>query len=102
MGLVMQEPTLFNYSVTENVLYGNQTASNAAILSACDVSNSREFIESKELENAVDDNLSSILAAMKTDHFKPMLVSNLGDQEYEKKLKTISGLKTQEEKDGSF
>ena len=23
MGLVMQEPTLFNYSIKENVLYGN-------------------------------------------------------------------------------
>lgn len=23
MGLVMQEPTLFNYSVAENILYGN-------------------------------------------------------------------------------
>jgi len=24
MGLVMQEPLLFNYSIVENVLYGNQ------------------------------------------------------------------------------
>ena len=31
MGLVMQEPTLFNYTVTENVLYGEPTASNEAI-----------------------------------------------------------------------
>jgi ABC-type multidrug transport system fused ATPase/permease subunit len=28
MGLVMQEPTLFNYSVRENILYGNLKASN--------------------------------------------------------------------------
>ena len=28
MGLVMQEPTLFNYSLKENILYGNQEASN--------------------------------------------------------------------------
>jgi ABC-type multidrug transport system fused ATPase/permease subunit len=28
MGLVMQEPTLFNYSVKENILYGNMKASN--------------------------------------------------------------------------
>lgn len=28
MGLVMQEPTLFNYSVKENILYGNSHASN--------------------------------------------------------------------------
>ena len=28
MGLVMQEPTLFNYTVKENILYGNIKASN--------------------------------------------------------------------------
>lgn len=28
MGLVMQEPTLFNYTVKENVLYGKIKASN--------------------------------------------------------------------------
>jgi ATP-binding cassette subfamily C protein len=35
MGLVMQEPTLFNYTIKENVLYGNQTASNEEITNAC-------------------------------------------------------------------
>lgn len=34
MGLVMQEPTLFNYSLKENILYGNQTASNAELITA--------------------------------------------------------------------
>lgn len=28
MGLVMQEPVLFNYSIRENVLYGKSKASN--------------------------------------------------------------------------
>jgi ABC-type multidrug transport system fused ATPase/permease subunit len=49
MGLVMQEPTLFSYSVKENVLYGNSTASNSAIVDACDIANSRVFVESEEL-----------------------------------------------------
>jgi ATP-binding cassette subfamily B (MDR/TAP) protein 1 len=31
MGLVMQEPTLFNYSIQENLLYGNANASNEEI-----------------------------------------------------------------------
>ena len=35
LGLVMQEPLLFNYTIIENVLYGDRTASNAAILEAC-------------------------------------------------------------------
>ena len=28
MGLVMQEPTLFNYTIAENILYGDQNAYN--------------------------------------------------------------------------
>lgn len=31
MGLVMQEPTLFNYSIKDNVLYGEPSASNQRI-----------------------------------------------------------------------
>jgi ABC-type multidrug transport system fused ATPase/permease subunit len=31
MGLVMQEPTLFNYPIKDNILYGNPEASNQEI-----------------------------------------------------------------------
>jgi ABC-type multidrug transport system fused ATPase/permease subunit len=44
MGLVSQEPTLFNYTVRENILYGNLKASNAEILSSAEISNALEFI----------------------------------------------------------
>lgn len=50
MGLVSQEPTLFNYSVKENILYGNLHASNAEIKNAVDIANATEFIESQTLE----------------------------------------------------
>ena len=33
-GLVMQEPTLFNYTVAENILYGKSDASNSGIREA--------------------------------------------------------------------
>jgi len=29
MGLVMQEPTLFNYTISENILYGKSDAKNS-------------------------------------------------------------------------
>jgi ABC-type multidrug transport system fused ATPase/permease subunit len=66
MGLVMQEPTLFNYSIKENVLYGNQTAPNAKIIEACEIANARVFIESDELEHAVEDNVKSLREAMES------------------------------------
>jgi ATP-binding cassette subfamily B (MDR/TAP) protein 1 len=50
MGLVMQEPTLFNYTVKENILYGNMKASNKQIKEAVDIANAAEFIESQTLE----------------------------------------------------
>jgi len=65
MGLVMQEPLLFNYSIKENILYGNPTASNDAIANACEVSNSKVFVESADLENAVEDTVQSLTDAMK-------------------------------------
>jgi len=34
MGLVMQEPTLFNYSIRENILYGKLKANNKEIREA--------------------------------------------------------------------
>lgn len=55
MGLVMQEPTLFNYTVKENILYGNIKASNQEIKDACDIANATEFIESQTLERQFDD-----------------------------------------------
>jgi ABC-type multidrug transport system fused ATPase/permease subunit len=51
-GLVMQEPILFNYSVKENILYGNMGASNAEINEAVKIANASEFIESDKLAHA--------------------------------------------------
>lgn len=102
MGLVMQEPMLFNYTIVENVLYGNQYASNDAIMRACDISNSRVFIESAELENAVDDDVTSLLVAMTSDHFKQMLIDRLGQKPYDEKVKSLTLLKKKEDKEGKF
>lgn len=48
ISLVMQEPIIFNYSILENILYGDLDASNAQVHSACELSNSLEFIESNK------------------------------------------------------
>lgn len=45
VSLVMQEPIIFNYSILENILYGDLDASNEQVHSACQLSNSLEFIE---------------------------------------------------------
>ena len=45
MGLVMQEPTLFNYSIKENILYGKENCKDSEIREAAFIANAVEFIE---------------------------------------------------------
>ncbi len=47
MGLVMQEPTLFNYNITENILYGKSEALNSEVKEAASIANALEFIEAQ-------------------------------------------------------
>jgi ABC-type multidrug transport system fused ATPase/permease subunit len=102
MGLVMQEPLLFNYSIKENVLYGNQKASNAQIVEACEVSNSRVFVESVELENAVEDDITSLCKAIQDPKWKSLIVNKVGQADFDKRLKTMLALKKKEDKGGKF
>jgi len=48
MGIVTQEPILFNDSIAQNIALGVQTASPAAITAAATVANAAAFIERKE------------------------------------------------------
>lgn len=45
VGLVSQEPALFNGTVLENVRIGKPEATMEEVLAACDVANARGFIE---------------------------------------------------------
>ena len=89
MGLVMQEPTLFNYSVKENILYGNSTASNLEVVNACNIANAKVFVESDELRYAVEDDCRSLMAAMSDGVLKEKLISKLGEEEFKKKYEII-------------
>lgn len=45
LSLVMQEPSIFNYSIKENILYGNLQARNSQVVEASNTANCNEFIE---------------------------------------------------------
>ena len=66
MGLVMQEPALFNYTIWENILYGRGDASNAQIREAAQIANALEFIEMKD-SSAFDDDPTELRNAMLDD-----------------------------------
>ena len=53
MSLVMQEPTLFNYSILENILYGEVNATNSEVLKSAHIANALEFIASQDAINYI-------------------------------------------------
>jgi len=101
MGLVMQEPTLFNYSLSENLLYGSPMASNDEIIDAADIANAREFIESADLSDAVEDTHQALLAEFTKEKNVDGLKEALG-KNYEATLKDITALAEKEQKEGVF
>ncbi len=50
----MQEPTLFNYTIKENILYGKDRARDSDIREAASIANALEFIESTSSLNTYE------------------------------------------------
>ena len=46
IGIVMQEPLLFNTTIKENILYGNDQADDTKVRQAAQLANALQFIES--------------------------------------------------------
>lgn len=99
IGFVMQEPTLFNYTIKENILYGKNDATNAEITQAAKIANAMEFIELNNLDN-IEDTGTVLLPLF--EEYKEKIVANIGEERYERQLKAIKKLKEKEDKDGLF
>lgn len=84
MGLVMQEPVLFNYPIKDNILYGNLEATNEEIQKSAQIANAIEFIESKELTEAFDDKPASLHKALNTFH-KDAVIAEKGQEYFNEK-----------------
>lgn len=78
LGLVMQEPLLFNYSLAENILYGRLDASNDEIMKASETANALGFIQDNALSKAFDDNPKSLLDALKNSEYKQGALVQMG------------------------
>lgn len=74
MGMVMQEPILFNYSIKENILYGKVNARNSELVEAAEISNASEFIKNKTFS---DNTLSSLAQNMDVEIIKKITSSEL-------------------------
>ena len=100
MGLVMQEPTLFNYTISENILYGLPDATNTKVREATQISNASEFIESSAIENAFDEQAGSILNEIKKN--EAYLKAKLGEEKLKEVKEILEKIHKEEEAKGEF
>ncbi len=87
MGLVMQEPTLFNYSVAENILYGNSDAYNSDIREASKIANAIEFVESHLIENAFDDSAEALINELKRNEYEA--IKKMGKKDFDEGVELL-------------
>ena len=90
MGLVMQEPALFNYSIKENILYGTMEATNEEIRASALIANATEFIEADDLSQAFDDKPASLLKALQSPAYKDQVIKEVGTEKYDKLVADIT------------
>ena len=97
MGLVMQEPILFNYTVYENILYGNMQASNKEILEAAFKANVMEFIERFKYENDIENiDKSYTLLREEVEKYKQEIIPEFGEKEFKTVLEYITRYEEEE------
>jgi ABC-type multidrug transport system fused ATPase/permease subunit len=89
ISLVMQEPSIFNYSIMENVLYGKLNARNTEIAHATNIANCKEFIEKGSLKG-MDDTPKGVLKF--TEENKDHMVELIGAEKYEEELDILKKL----------
>jgi ATP-binding cassette subfamily B (MDR/TAP) protein 1 len=63
LSLVMQEPSIFNYNIKDNILYGKIGATNSEIINAATISNCNEFIDKGSLD-VLDDTPAGLVQEM--------------------------------------
>jgi ABC-type transport system involved in Fe-S cluster assembly fused permease/ATPase subunit len=102
MGLVMQEPTLFNYTIKENILYGNAKAKESDIYESAKIANALEFITNNAIEGNYEDSASVLYNAWVQN--KNFIVKTIkgGEEQFAENLEKLEHLKKKEEQEGKF
>jgi ABC-type sugar transport system ATPase subunit len=101
MGIVLQNPTIFNYTIKDNLLYGNMKASNHQLAEAAKIANATEFIESDVFVKSLDDKPSVLYNEFKKVAYKKTITDELG-KDYFPIQEDIKRLNDKENEEGSF
>jgi len=99
VSLVMQEPSIFNYAIVDNILYGKLDATNQEIYNAATIANCNEFIDKGHLD-ALDDTPTGLISEMVNN--KQAMIEALGAEKYDADLDVLKKLEEVEIKKGTF
>lgn len=99
ISLVMQEPSIFNYSIKENVLYGKLDARNSEIDKCTNIANCNEFIEKGQLDTLDESPVGLILEMEKN---KQAISGIIGEKQYKEDLDKLKKMDEIEAKKGNF
>jgi len=99
VSLVMQEPSIFNYAIADNVLYGKLDAKNSEVIQATTIANCNEFIEKGQLD-VIDDSPTGLISGMTQN--KQTLIELMGETKYNEDLEVLKKLEEIEVNKGSF
>lgn len=99
VSLVMQEPSIFNYSIQENLVYGKLDAKNSEIAKSAETANCNEFIEKGSLDT-FDDSPQGLLQEMEKN--KAILTEAYGEEKFKEKEDIMKKLQELEVKKGMF
>ncbi|CDW71198.1 abc transporter [Stylonychia lemnae] len=75
IGYVMQEPMLFNMSIKDNIIYGNQQASDDKIREVAIMANALQFIEANDNQSAVSMPIQTQLTKEESIRFNKTFVN---------------------------
>jgi Fe-S cluster assembly ATPase SufC len=100
MGFVMQEPTLFNCSIKENILYGHSFAKDSEIKEAASAANACAFIDDGAITNSFEDSAPVLYKAFVER--EAIIAEKKGREYYDKTLKKLEHLVQKEEQEGRF
>mmetsp|Transcript_30855 Transcript_30855/g.22943 ORF Transcript_30855/g.22943 Transcript_30855/m.22943 type:complete len:173 (-) Transcript_30855:296-814(-) len=102
-GVVFQEPSLFNYSIHENILYGNPEALNSQIAEAAQKAYATEFIERmtdmNEHEN-IEETFENLRRQF--EFYEDEIVRKVGADKYAETLQELIKFEQEEAEQGLF
>ena len=100
ISLVMQEPIIFNYSILENILYGDLEAKNSQVEEAAKIANCTEFLSQDAHLFEGDDSAESLMKEM-TAH-RESIIALIGQSKFEEEMDLLKVADSQEKTKGKF